>query len=142
MKPFSRNSSLSRDFPFKGTLISFCPLSSRAGFLFPKAVGVRPGGGWGWWIYLGMALGRYRRFLPTTFSPTFQKSENPDYGPRSLSGPKTRLSEWEEPFNVLLGRLTAVWLTWTEAREPGKAGSCGVDVDRELRAQDLVLTTL
>lgn len=67
MKPFSRNSSLSRDFPFKGTLISFCPLSSRAGFLFPKVV--RPGGGWGWWIYLGMALGRYRRFLPTTFFP-------------------------------------------------------------------------
>lgn len=40
----------------------------------------------------------------------------------------------EEPFNVLLGRLTAVWLTGTEAPEPE---SCGVDVDGELQAQDL-----
>lgn len=74
---------------------------------------------------------------PYHFLPTLQKSENPDYGPGSWSGPKTTLSEWEEPFNVLLGRLTAVWLTGTEAREPVKAESCGVDVDRELRAQDL-----
>lgn len=71
---------------------------------------------------------------PYHFLSTLQKSENLDYGPGSRSGPKTRLSEWEEPFNVLLGRLTAVRLTGTEAREPE---SCGVDVDGELRAQDL-----